>query len=114
MPKVGQADVDDVPVLDLVYPGLDVYLAATVGLPVHRRWDASVTWTNALEEPHYSQRLNQHAQQLFAGHREVLVTQYRQEGYEVIPLSDDSTNDEDDDDRSVAGEFAKDGDEFPF
>jgi hypothetical protein len=83
------ADVDDVPVLDLVYPGLDVYLASLAGLPIPRRRDADVTSTTLFAVPPYRQRLTTHARQLFGGQREVLADPHRPEGYEWLPLDDD-------------------------
>lgn len=105
------ADVDDVPTLDLVYPGFDVYLASIVGLPIPRRRDADVIWTTLFAVPPYLQRLATHAQQLFGGQREVLATSRRPEGYECLPLDDDEPEDESHD---SGGELPPKRDEIPF
>jgi hypothetical protein len=105
------ADVDDVPTLDLVYPGFDVYLAAVAGLPIPRRRDAGVTWTTLFAVPPYRPRLTRHAQHLFGGQREVLANAHRPEGYERLPLDDEEEEDE-----SVESDDGRpqDGDGIPF
>jgi len=106
-----EADVDDVPLLDLAYPGLDVYLASIVGLAIPHRRDANVTSTTLFAVPLYRQRLTTHAQHLFGGQREVLVDPHRPEGYEWLPLGDEEAETEslDRDDG-----HPQEGDEFPF
>jgi hypothetical protein len=109
------ADVDDVPTLDLVYPGFDVYLAAIARLPIPQRRDAGVTWTTLFALPPYLPRLSRHARQLFGGHREVLADAHRPEGYETLPLDDEETAEaaaegsSDEEHRQ-----AQDGDDLPF
>jgi hypothetical protein len=88
------ADVDDTPVLDLVYPGFDVYLASIARLPIPQRRDADVTWTTLFALPPYRQRLTTHAQRLFSGHREVLADTQRPEGYEWLPIDDEEAEEE--------------------
>jgi hypothetical protein len=106
-----EADVDDVPVLDLVYPGLDVYLASIVGLAIPRRQDADITSTTLFAVPPYRQRLARHAQHLFGGQREVLVDPHRPEGYEWLPLNDEGAEEE----SPEAGDGRHhEGDEIPF
>jgi hypothetical protein len=106
-----EADVDDVPLLDLVYPGLDVYLASIVGLPIPRRRGAGVTSPTVFAVPPYSERLTTHALHLFGGQREVLVDPHRPEGFERLPLDDlaaePESRDPDDDHPEVR-------DEVPF
>jgi hypothetical protein len=104
------ADVDDVLTLDLVYPGLDVYLAVIARLPIPQRRDADVTWSTLFALPPYLPRLSQHARQLFGGHREVLVAAHHPNGYERLPLD----NEEDGEERRDCDDGdAQDGDELP-
>ena len=110
------ADVDDVPTLDLVYPGFDVYLASIARLPIPQRRDADVTWTTLFALPPYLPRLSQHARQLFGGHREVLVDAHHPKGYELLPLPLDDAEDGEErlarDDREDGQ--PQEGDELPF
>lgn len=107
-----EADVDDVPVLDLVYPGLDVYLASIVGLPIPRRRDVDVTSTTLFAVPPYRRRLTRHAQHLFGGPREVLVDPHRPEGYERLPLDDEEAEEEESLERDDG--HPQEGDKLPF
>ncbi|SDT82872.1 hypothetical protein SAMN05216371_7679 [Streptomyces sp. TLI_053] len=56
-------DVDDIPCVELMYPGLDVYLAATCGLLTVEGDGYSALTRN----PVYARRMLTHAQQLFGG-----------------------------------------------
>jgi hypothetical protein len=105
------ADVDDVPILDLVYPGLDVYLASITRLPIPSRRDAEATWTTLFALPPYLQRLTRHAQHLFGGPREVLVDAHRPEGFEYLPGDDKGAADER---RDGSDGRRQEGSEFPF
>jgi hypothetical protein len=77
------ADTDDIPLLEIAYPGLDVYLAAGWQLPIPRRGN-SVDWTFWFDGSPYRQRLISHANHLFRGHSWVFVDDSRPEGYEVM------------------------------
>jgi hypothetical protein len=108
------ADVDDVPTLDLVYPGFDVYLASVARLHIPRRQDAGVTWTAIFAVPPFRERLTQHAQQLFGGQREVLADAQRPEGYECLPLDDEEAEDESLENGDGRRQVGQDGDTIPF
>jgi hypothetical protein len=84
------ADTDDSPVLDIVYPGFDVYLAATWGLPIPKKTGKDATWTTWFDEPPYTQRLVTHARHLFRGRREVFVTHLNAAGYEIFDDEDEA------------------------
>ncbi|MFJ9457773.1 hypothetical protein ACIRST_22155 [Kitasatospora sp. NPDC101447] len=56
-------DVDDLPCIELMYPGLDVYLADTAGLPVRRGRGYSAL----AADPVYLRRMHAHARNHLGG-----------------------------------------------
>ncbi|MZE54905.1 hypothetical protein GTY86_27255 [Streptomyces sp. SID5770] len=63
-------DVDDLPCVELMYPGLDVYLAETAGLVAR----AEGGYSSLAADPVYGPRMRTHARNAFAGrfHEECL------------------------------------------
>ncbi|MEU8921957.1 hypothetical protein AB0D10_13625 [Kitasatospora sp. NPDC048545] len=56
-------DVDDLPCIELMYPGLDVYLADTAGLPLRR----GRGYSGLAADPVYLRRMHAHARSRFGG-----------------------------------------------
>ncbi|QCX73757.1 hypothetical protein C9F11_42410 [Streptomyces sp. YIM 121038] len=56
-------DIDDLPCIELMYPGLDVYLADTAGLVTR----AGHGYSALADDPAYGPRMRAHARQVFAG-----------------------------------------------
>ncbi|KUF15119.1 hypothetical protein [Streptomyces silvensis] len=57
-------DVDDLPCIELMYPGLDVYLADTAGLLAARE---APGYSTLADDREYGRRMRSHARQVFAG-----------------------------------------------
>ncbi|WP_216678553.1 hypothetical protein [Streptomyces sp. MNP-20] len=56
-------DIDDLPCIELMYPGLDVCLADTAGLITR----AGHRYSAPADDPAYGPRMRTHARQVFAG-----------------------------------------------
>ncbi|MFF9896559.1 hypothetical protein [Streptomyces longispororuber] len=56
-------DVDDLPCVELMYPGLDVYLADTAGIVTR----GGPGYSALVHDPEYGPRMRTHARQVFAG-----------------------------------------------
>jgi hypothetical protein len=57
-------DVDDIPCIELMYPGLDVYLAHTAGVI---EVDPGLGYSALADDPRYAARMRDHARNFFAG-----------------------------------------------
>ncbi|HEV8192040.1 MAG TPA: hypothetical protein VGP82_11235 [Ktedonobacterales bacterium] len=62
-------DNDDLPYTAVMYPGFDVFMADEAGFGIH----SFGTYEDLFDDPRYAERLNQHAQYLFAGKRGVEI-----------------------------------------
>jgi hypothetical protein len=61
-------DVDDMPCMELLYPGFDVYLADTAGLVEHSYpRDEFESYSKLMKHPTYGARMATHARQILDG-----------------------------------------------